>query len=375
MINSSGTAFYLFFTALYLLESVTLCSGSAVLFWRGFSGAVKYRFARDLPRFWQGRLFMAPLLNPAASFFITGSMPVIFSGKGFCSVLKDGETGAEQFFYSFDRVKRIGVSLNSLTVNGKTFCKMHSEHEAEWWKEHLLRLARTGPGSRESEALGMLDEMFDTGTAVKFITSCAGNTFFLSVMISMLFIYCFLVVPAAAWIFSLAMTWPLLLIIFFLQVTVAVPVFVSSYKKIFPSRRVPWSRVVSMLLYTPSLLRCMDIINKTSLSVCHPAAVARALDNGKVFRRLLSCYYRAYTIAPLPQQEPGFCEVISWYRKHAAERIVKAAGETGISSVDLLAPPVRKDEEIKSYCPFCHEQYVREEGTCSECGIKLECYR
>lgn len=371
---SSGTAFLLFFTALYLLESVTLCSGSVVIFFRGATGAVKYRFAKKLPEFGRGRLYMAPLFPPAASLFITGSLPVFFSNRGFCSVIKTGEGAAENSFYSFDNVERIGVSHNAVTVNGIVFCKTHSEHEAEWWKERLLRLARADAADRGPAAYRLLDEIFDSGIVEKFITEAAGRTFFLSIIINMLFMYCFLVVPAVTWIFSIALTWHFLLAFFFAQASLTVVAFVCSYRKIFQGKGIPWSRVISMVLYTPSLLRCMDIINKTSLSVFHPAAVARVLDNSKVFRELLSYYYREYSIAPLPQCDADSCEVISWNREHAAERVLAAAEESNMTIDELLAPPVRKDEEIKTYCPLCHEQYVLESGSCSECGVALKPY-
>ncbi|HPS57366.1 MAG TPA: hypothetical protein PK514_04610 [Spirochaetota bacterium] len=370
---SSGTAFFLVFTALYLLESVTLCSSGAVIFYRGITGAVKYRFAKKLPEFGKGRLFIAPPFPPSASLFVTGSLPLLFSDRGFFSV-KNGSEAGDLSFYNFDRVVRVGVSHNSVTVDGRAFCKTHSEHEAEWWKERLLRLARAGSADRESAAFSLLDETFDFKHVEEFIISAGRGTFILKAIAGWLFIYCFFIVPVVSWILSIAVSWNLLLGPFAVMVIAVVAAFIYSFKKVIPSQGVPWSKVFSMILYTPSLLRCMDIISKTSLAVFHPAAVARVLADDSVYRRLLSCYYREYTIAPVPQGDAECGEVFLWYRKHAAERVLAAARESGITRDELLAPPERKDEEIKTYCPLCHEQYVLESGTCSECGIELEPY-
>ena len=80
---SSGTAFFLVFTALYLLESVILCGGSAVIFYRRLSGALKYRFAKNLPEFGKVEAVHGSTLSAAASLFVTGSLPLFFSHKGF----------------------------------------------------------------------------------------------------------------------------------------------------------------------------------------------------------------------------------------------------------------------------------------------------
>ena len=369
---SSGTVFFLVFTALYLLESVTLCSSSAVIFYRGITGAVKYRFAKKLPEFGKVRLFIAPQFLPAASLFVTGSLPLLFSDKGFFSLTTDRAGETDQKFFRFDQVKRVGVSHNSVTVDGKVFCKTHSEYEAEWWKERLLCLARSGSADRDSAALQMLDEMFNFKNAEEFIITAGRGTFILKTISGWVFIYCFFIVPVVSWILSIAVSWNLLLGPFAVMVTVEAAAFIYSYKKVFPSRGVPWGKVISMILYTPSLLRCMDVISKTSLAVFHPAAVARVLDKESAYRDLLSFYYREYTVAPVPQGDPECGDVVLWYRKHAAERVLAAARESGIKPEELIAQPERKDEEIKTYCPLCHEQYVLESGTCSECGIELK---
>lgn len=371
---SSGTAFFLVFAALYLLESVTLCSGSAVVFYHGLTGAVKYRLSKNLPQFGKWRLFMAPPFFPSAPPSLTGSMPLLFSHKGFFSANGNSAGEADRLYYGFDMVQRVGVSHNAVTVNGKVFCSTHSGQEAEWWKEKLLCVARADSGNREPEALRILDEMFNFKQVEEFLVTAGRGTFMLRAIVNCLFVYCFLIVPVVSWILSVAVSWILLLGPFLVMASAAVAVFVYSYKKVFPSGGVPWGKVVSMILYTPALLRCMDIINKTSLSVFHPAAVARVFNNRDMLRDLLSYYYREYTMAEIQQADAQESEVISWYRKHAAERVMAAAEESNITRDELLAPPERKDEEIRTYCPLCHEQYVLDRGTCSECGTRLKAY-
>lgn len=371
---SSGTTFFLVFTALYLLESVTLCDSNSVILYRGLTGKLKYKFTKNLPEFNKRKIFMAPLFPPAAQFYITGSIPLLFSHKGFFSANRNSTGKSNRLFYSFDQVKSFGVSLNTVRVDGKVFCKTHSNNEAEWWKDKLLCIARANSRKRESEAIRIINEMFNFKHAENFLFTASRKTFLLKAIVNWLFVYCFLIIPAISWFLSFAISWKILLGPFIVMVAAVVAAFIYSYKKIFPSQGIPWGKVISMILYTPALLRCMDIFNKTSLIVLHPAAVARAFDSRDILRELLSYYYREYSFTTIPQDDVQRREVVLWYRKHAIERILAAAEKSNITLDELLAPPVREEDEIITYCPLCHVQYVLESGTCSECGTKLEAY-
>ena len=267
------------------------------------------------------------------------------------------------------------MTHNTVTVNGEVSVKHTPDHEAELWKDKLLCIARADSGKLESEALGILDEMFNFKQAGEI--SCyyrqwnvysQGNS---KLSLCVLFINC---TCSYHGYYSIAVIVEYAAGPFVVMVIAAVAAFIYSHKKVFPSQGVPWGKVISMVLYTPALLRCMDIINKTSLSVFHPPRLGVCLPTGSRYRELLSYYYREYTMAAIPQADVQTGEVISWYRKHAAERVLVAAEESDITRDELLAPPERKDEEIETYCPLCHEQYVLNPDQCIECGIKLEPY-
>jgi len=45
--------------------------------------------------------------------------------------------------------------------------------------------------------------------------------------------------------------------------------------------------------------------------------------------------------------------------------------QSGLRLDQLTAAPARSEPESRAYCPRCHIQFTRAEGTCSDCGVSL----
>jgi hypothetical protein len=133
-------------------------------------------------------------------------------------------------------------------------------------------------------------------------------------------------------------------------------------------------RLFTMILAPPAAIRAADTLVRELFARFHALPLVRvAFDDaggrdwaGRTYRRL---HFE------LESERHACCDAGQWIRARwsarAREWITREYGHPEA----LLAPPERESQRSLSFCPRCHQQYLREGGTCLDCpGIPLRSF-
>ncbi len=121
------------------------------------------------------------------------------------------------------------------------------------------------------------------------------------------------------------------------------------------SKKQRWVLALSSLFPWQAMHVGQQLISHT-LPLQHPLAVSAALSKPDALKKQLSTYLRRLTYSmEAPPPEPFL---------KALNRLIE---DGGFSKVDLLAPPLKADQQSASYCPCCHSQFQKGSSICSDC--------
>lgn len=359
------------FGLLFCLESVIISGRGTVIIYSHLLNKWSYKVSGFLPSFGGRHLSIRTLFPPLGSAFITGSLPVIISSEGFILNPYEGRWRASgKNFFRYSEVKKIGVSGGSLLINGKSLCRMHSEYEAAWWKDKLIKLVKLPPEKRMEAADRIIASMFDRDEAKKIISGISAAVKPLRAAVNVLYIFLFIAAPLSVWIFTFEdVLFPVLAVLLVLHASVAA-IFYRTYRTVFKERGIPWAVLISIAFYPPALIRSADWFFKDSLLMFNPAAVSFCLMQKEDAGKLISFLIREYTYFNFVSDDNFEIRIVNFYRESMLTGIKQLLEKESVSFDDLLMPPVQLDD-MESYCPRCFCQYTGKAEICGDCTVEL----
>jgi hypothetical protein len=333
-----------------------------------------YKVSETLPFFGARHLSLKTLFPPLGSAFITGSYPVIISPSGIMLNPYEGRWRSSGVnFFRYSDIKNIGVSGTSLVINGDSFCRLHSESEAAWWKDKLILLAKTSRDKRAEIINSIIAGMFDINTIQNSASEILKKVRPLRITVNILYLFLFIAAPLLVLFFTFEnILIPVLTIILLLH-TAALILFYRAYRAVFKERGIPWSAVISIAFYPPAMIRSIDYFFKDSLIMFNSAAVSLSLVSPADSKRLISFLIREYTFFNFESEDNFEQEAVCFYRESMIAEIKLLLQKKSINYNKLLIPPELHDD-IEYYCPRCFCQYNGKVRKCEDCLIDLRKY-
>lgn len=362
------------FGILFLIESILPAGRGTVIVYSHLLNRWAYTISSSLPIFGGRHLFLKTLFPPLGASFITGSNPVVLSPSGIMLNPYEGRFSAVgRGHLAFTEIGRVGVSGSALMINDKKFCTMHSEYEAEWWKDRILETMRTSASDRPAVIKRILLLMFDVDVIREIAETVSGKTKHLRIAVNTLYIYLFFIVPLSVVLFSIdTVILPLLCILFLLQ-AVSISLFSRAYIRVFSERRKPWGVIISTALYPPALIRSIDYFFRDSLIMFNPAAVSLCMMNMADAEALASFLIREYKYYRFTSGDAYEREICSIHREAMLDQVKRLLEINSIDYNAVITPPEQYDD-MASYCPRCHCQYSSRALICGDCSIDLVKY-
>lgn len=362
------------FALLFCLESVIISGRGTVIIYSHLMKKWGYKVSETLPFFGARHLSLKTLFPPLGSAFITGSYPVIISPSGIMLNPYEGRWRSSGVnFFRYSDIKTIGVSGTSLVINECSFCRLHSEYEAAWWKDKLILLVKTLPDKRAELINSILAWMFDIHTIQNSASEIFKKVRPLRILVNFLYLFLFAAAPLLVFFFTFENVLVPVLTVIFLLHTAGVILFHRAYRAVFKDRGFPWSAVISIAFYPPAMIRSIDYFFKDSLIMFNSAAVSLSLMSPADSKRLISFLIREYTFFNFESDDKFEMEAADFYRESMLAEIKLLLNRNSINYSELLIPP-EPDDGSEFYCPRCFCQYNGKVIRCEDCSIDLKKY-
>ncbi len=140
------------------------------------------------------------------------------------------------------------------------------------------------------------------------------------------------------------------------------------HRELFPTQRDQrFEDVLTAALYPPALLRAHANMHLEVLSTFHPAVHAASRLEGEHRRTFLRSELARLDLA-IEQPDPS---MIASLERESLIKFLKACGESR-ESLFRVAP--ESGRPSGSYCPVCSAEYLRDFGSCGDCGATLIAY-
>jgi hypothetical protein len=165
-----------------------------------------------------------------------------------------------------------------------------------------------------------------------------------------MFVWC--LAPAIVFFRGLAGTWRGLLLSGLGILGIILFTYWRAHRALYPDAKAERRSQVMLMAVSPlGAIRAVDHLSHRLLAEMHPLVAAMALCPRAESVRLARWLY----FAP----------------DHNNEGLRRFLESAGLLS-DVIAPPEAGEAGATAFCPRCHAQYVRSDGTCSDCsGIEL----
>lgn len=256
---------------------------------------------------------------------------------------------------SFTSPHRFESQLKVVLVDGSLIAVLTSEKVATRLAHFLNKLQSASPSKRTSIAHRELSNLFSSESIQRRLELYAKQTYLLTSFCFFLFLFIFLVAPAAIYSLRLLRVWPELLAALAL----------SAFAILWTYRR------ANRALYPQDLQSDVQHLVAIALS---PLAAVRAADS--LAPRLLEDFHpipAAYSVLDKTEfikfAEKGLRKIKFIRHDFVLEKHVSTfLAKHGFDSESLLKPPVPDSLKSRAFCPACLTQFVIDEGVCLECG-------
>ena len=237
---------------------------------------------------------------------------------------------------------------------------LQSEQTAERLATFLRNLQSQSPPKRPAFLQRELRRMFSLETIQQRMELFSRATLILGSACFSLFLFLFILAPAAIYRLGLVRIWPSLLGILVLFALFILWAFRRAQRRLFPQKRNFGLQHLLTIAVSPfAAMRAVDALAANLLEEFHPLAVTCVLLSGEEFRLFAERELRRTRFVTH--------DVI------LERAILDFLASQKIDSQSLLRAPASTDPRTRTYCPACLTQYVLEEGTCQDCGdVPLE---
>lgn len=232
----------------------------------------------------------------------------------------------------------------------------------------IVFLAPEWPDSKHKTSL---DEALNDKRLNHVLDNFRNATHWLRMLGNGMFWYIFLVVPSVLYLLGGMFLLPAIvgLLVFFI-IPSGVFFYRAHRRLIDKGTEDLFSVMISILLFPPATIRACDRLSLSLLKGFHPLLLAHRFSIPKQFRRFAGAYLRnvKYPLHEASTPEEDRQEAVTVLK--AVEKFLQ---KHDMSLEEFLDPGSPLNEESMAYCPRCLEEYLRSDGTCSDCpGVRLQ---
>lgn len=322
---------------------------------------------RLLQRFWkvgpsQHRLFLLNPFFPSSSALYVCGFPFSFltGPTGEVRGLAVPATDSSHGSLAFGTLRRFSSRSKQLLSDDLPLATLHSAGRAARLAGFLENLQSASPVKRRTIVDRELRRMFALDTVKQRLELLVHCTVYLESLSFSLFLFLFLLAPAATYRFGLSRVWPVLLFTLLVLCSLTLVAFHRARRRLDPkSQNADLQSLFAMALSPFAAIRAMDHLAGDLLEDFHPVPVALALLPQKDFLKF----------AERELRKAKFVSRDAILEKSIADFLCVQRFDPQL----LLQPPKPEDGRSRTYCPACLTQYVIEKGACRDCdGIPLE---
>jgi hypothetical protein len=225
------------------------------------------------------------------------------------------------------------------------------------------------PGLRPAQARKILEDRFDQAATEKVLAVFRKESFCLRGLCQLLFLNLFAAIP---FLFSQFERWPRL---FLASLASGLALFLAAVlatwlcaRRLHPENPTESRKLTLATLLSPlSAIRAVDILAQELAHDAHPVVMGRLLLKPEDFQNLA----RKIVLELRHPDVHGTQDCPGEMAKEVENALLAWLEQAGVDTLELMAPPSPSGNESRSYCPRCQAQYVKVEGKCADCGLKL----
>jgi hypothetical protein len=306
---------------------------------------------------------------------VCSPLPVFLSPEGIVANSRVKADMASSDFVAFEDMHRIEPELRKLLINGAEFVTAASEIQAKELADLLQRVRKRTSKERAIEIEKVIAHSLDSDCAYSRLGEFSEKTSDLRLDSLGLMAVIFVVSPILVWKWGLLAIWPFLLSFMVVNTALIAWDFHRANRDLFPaSGTARWSSIIMILLSPPAALRAAKYLARDIGDGYHPLALAASRCSNEEIRALASWVLREVTFEPdtVTRLDKPAAECTQWFRRKIRDAILALVYKHGDDPEELIAPPKRESEHVRSYCPRCLSQFVISDGVCTDCdGISL----
>ncbi|MDA1165415.1 MAG: hypothetical protein O3B13_20145 [Planctomycetota bacterium] len=349
---------------IYLSECLLWLPDQAVAFSAAF-GRLKPAWR---PAFLQRIDSHAEILSlvPWSRSVIAADWPIAVSPDGLC-ILSGSKSGT---FISFDELKSVEADQRTLRLN--RIATKFAASDGAAYVAKLLQELRSLPADQRSDVLNVAVEssfsLADVSRRLENVERATSNLRIVS-----LFLFLWVFVHGSVLYYTVephpGMLTRYLTPLGILWLTGIVLFAFAQRRLLTNSSTEQISRIATMCFSPAGVMRASSAITREAFSAFNPAAVAAVVMWSSSFRATVCERLRHLqhpSEADFPVASDEFKMARDWFRNQHLTALMKMLAEMSIAPEDLLKSPIR-DNDARTWCPRCLNQYTLESGTCHDC--------
>ncbi len=311
-------------------------------------------------------------LPPLAPLLVVEAWPITIGSEGVLDQPLEVFQGKSRpqgggNYLAFSEIKNARAEGKKIFINGKKFSLASSAKQAELLVDLLEQLTKAKPKARKEILKKAREESFSTKeiSSRLQLLSAQGRSlaWFCNLQLFCLIVF----TPSFFYLPQVAAYWrEILVALLVLQLAIDFSFF-RSFGKLFPGRKKErWFRFALIFLSPPAAVRARAFLARDLLAGFHPMAVAKVLLSQEKYRSFFAEAYRDLGFPMGPEPETEGAQKLLQQQRESLQRQCRKLSEN-VQQEEALAAPEPEEELSKAYCPRCHTQYRKEEGTCEDC--------
>lgn len=362
---------------LYLVECLVWIPRGTVVLTSWLSRRFQLRHPGALLGNGRGSWHLAAPLPPLGTVLFCQQFPVsisphaLYAYSALCLEPGDRLRHSGQW-WPWDKIETISTRNRTVQINGTAFCQTSSTGTARFLSNWLRKIRSATPGDRPRLIRQWIQAMLAKDTIRARWQAFQAHNRTLRFLTNLAFVYLFIAVPCLLWRHGWVHVGWWLLGGMLAQTTTIALLFHRAHRALFPQAgEERFKRVLTMLLAPPAALRAAELLGRPLLEHFHMLAVAGLLLPPERFAALgrqflIDLHYPMLPICPSPNPERVATE--QWFRNTLLASTEQFLQEAGLQPENVLSPPLPGEPANRSYCPRCNTQFLREGGTCLDCG-------
>lgn len=286
------------------------------------------------------------------------------------SVTPEGIVGSRRFLH-LDEISSIEHDGRTMLANGEPLAQALSSRHAARLCALLRRLCAADVAERPALLAAALGETFDATAIATRLAELRGRIRAVRGWGIALFLFFFVLAPAAAWREGLVRAGLLLLGALLALGSATAVSFLRAHRRLFPGESGERRSHLFFLAAAPvGAIRAADAVSRDLLVEFHPVAVASVVCAPSEHLELAR---RTFLALRFPQRGAGgdddaLHRAEAWSREALLRSLERHLRAGGIDPHRFLDPPRSTDPASRSYCPRCRGEFIVSAGICADCS-------